>query len=192
VGAIVLAGGKSSRMGRDKALLPWAGTTLLNHVIGTVRQVTEPVVVVADVADKYDAPDGIRVVGDRYPGKGPLGGVLSGLDRTGNGYHVVVGCDMPYLQPEVLRLLMDLAEGHKAAVPCIQGRMEPLCAVYHQSCRPVFRRLLQLDELSMQDAVQAPDFHRVSEDQIRRVDPDLRSFTNLNSLEEYERSHASE
>ena len=84
-------------MGRDKALLPWASTTLLEHTVGIIRAVTDQVIVVADVAGKYSNEGVERVVGDEYPGTGPLGGILTGLNHVESGYHFVVACDLPYL-----------------------------------------------------------------------------------------------
>src|SRR5579862_9486242 len=101
MGGIVLAGGKSARMGQDKACLPYRGTTLLAHVVATVRSVAGPVLVVADVAEKYALPDRMPVVGDLFPGTGPLGGLVTGLSHVAarGSYHVVVACDMPRLNP---------------------------------------------------------------------------------------------
>jgi molybdopterin-guanine dinucleotide biosynthesis protein A len=189
---IVLAGGKSARMGTDKAMMPWGGSTLLHHVVRTLQSVEPNVVVVADTADKYEIEGVDRVVGDEHPGNGPLGGILTGLNHVENGYHVVLACDMPYVKIEVLRLLLSMANGHQACVPLIGDRLEPLCAVYHRGCRPGFRKVLQMNEdISVHGALGMLNIQTVSEDLLRQFDPELRSFINLNTLEEYGRINPS-
>ena len=179
-------------MGCDKAMLPWEGKTLLEHTVGIVKSVAEQVYVVADVADKYAVPGVERVVGDEYPGMGPLGGILTGLNQVESGFHVVVACDLPFLKPEVLRLLSQLAGGYEACVPSIGGRLEPLCGVYHRGCRPTLRQVISRGkDLSIHMALKLLALQEVHEDQLRACDPDLKSFTNLNTLEEYGRANPS-
>jgi molybdenum cofactor guanylyltransferase len=187
MGAIVLAGGRSRRMGRDKALLPWGETTLVEHIARTVRQVSTPVIVVAAETGQYVVPSAECVVGDRYPDTGPLGGLLTGLDHLEPGYHLLVGCDMPLLKPDLIRLLFSHAGGHSAAVPVVRGHLEPLCAVYSHSCQPALLSRLRSGDLSLQRAVEALGLQQVPEIILREADPDLISFTNLNTEEDYAR-----
>lgn len=173
-------------------MLPWNGTTLLSHMIGVLSTVTEQVIVVTDVAEKYDMEGAQKVVGDEYPGAGPLGGILTGLNQVDSGYHYVAACDLPLLNPEVLRLLMKLAGGHEACVPSINGNLEPLCGVYHRACRPTFRQVISRGEdLSVHMALKLLALQEVQEDQLREIDPDLKSFTNLNTLDDYGRANPS-
>src|SRR5690349_13497485 len=99
---IVLAGGRSERMGRDKALLQIDGISLVERAAQTLRAVADTVIVVADRPNKYVFDDGTPVLGDKYPGMGPLGGLLTGLDAAGAGCHFALACDMPFVQPELL------------------------------------------------------------------------------------------
>jgi len=184
---IVLAGGKSRRMGRDKACLPYGDSTLLAHVVEMVRSIAEPTFVVADIADKYVLPDRTVVVGDMFPSAGPLGGLITGLTLAPGTYHVVVACDMPRLNPAVLRLLMEKANGADGAIPEVAGRLEPLCAVYHRRCADALRAQLDAGRLALHMAVESLALRRVGEDALRRIDPDLACFTNLNTPEEYRR-----
>src|SRR5258708_37224046 len=102
--AIVLAGGKSRRMGTDKALLPWEGKTLLEHAVSIVSQIEGRVIVVADIADKYSIPGVERVVGDEFPDTRPLGAILTGLNCVEGGYHYALVWATPYALPEILQL----------------------------------------------------------------------------------------
>ncbi len=183
-----MAGGKSGRMGRDKAMLPWGDSTLLQHVINIVREVTDHVIVVADSSHKYSLLSVKKVVGDEYPGVGPLAGIITGLNSVESGYHYVLACDLPCINSEVLRMLMRSVAGYAAAVPCVGNRLEPLCAVYHKECVTHFIGALELGaDLSVHGALSSLNLNRVTESDLRTVDPDLRSFINLNTLEEYGR-----
>src|ERR1051326_1166477 len=189
---IILAGGKSLRMGRDKALLLGGDKTLLEHTVGIVGTVASRVIIVAEVAHKYSVEGAECVVGDQYPGTGPLGGILTGLNQVESGYHVVVACDLPFLKPALLGLLLQLSEGHEACVPSIDSRLEPLCGVYHNSCIPTFHRVIsQGEDLSIHMALKLLGLREVNEEELRSVDADLKSFTNINTLEDYGRANPS-
>src|SRR4051812_30622740 len=120
----VLAGGRSSRMGQDKARLPWRGTTLVESVTSVLMEVTNPVAIVGG-----DPVPGWLYIPDRWPGFGPVGGITSALISSTNDYSLVVACDMPNLEAGFLRRLVESAAGHAVAVPkTADGRIHPLCA----------------------------------------------------------------
>ena len=129
--AIILAGGKSERMGQDKALMPYLGRTLIEHVLNAVNKIVADVVIVADISDKFGLSPSVRVIGDLYPDKGPLGGLITGLRFAGEGSHFVVACDMPFIQPELISYLLSRIGDHDAVIPKSNERLQPLCAVYH-------------------------------------------------------------
>ena len=191
-GAIVLAGGRSERMGQDKALLPRNGLTLLETVVDTLRPLVGEIVIVADRTDRYGLP-GCRTVGDAYLQTGPLGGILTGLIALGPGTHLAVACDMPALQPAVLRLLLDFATPEwDAIVPEIDGRPEPLCAVYAEAAIPALQLFLEGGGRALHRALETLRTLRISEAEIRRHDPSLLTFTNLNTPADLERLQRSE
>ena len=191
-GAIVLAGGRSERMGKDKALLPRNGLTLLETVVDTLRPLVGEIVIVADRTDRYDL-SGCRTVGDAYPQTGPLGGILTGLIALGPGTHLAVACDMPALQPAVLRLLLDFAMPEwDAIVPEIDGRLEPLCAVYAETAIPALQLFLEGGGRALHRALETLRTLRIPEAEIRRHDPSLLTFTNLNTPADLERLQRSE
>lgn len=191
-GAIVLAGGRSERMGQDKALLRRNGLTFLETVVATLRPLAREIVVVADRVDKYDLPD-CRMIGDAYPNTGPLGGILTGLIALGAGTHLVVACDMPALQPAVLRLLLDSAAPEwDVVVPEIDGRMEPLCAVYAATAVPALQAFLDSGGRALHRALATVRTLHVSETILRQYDPTLLTFTNLNTPADLERLQRSE
>jgi len=188
VAAIVLAGGRSSRMGQDKALLPFGGTTLLNRICCRLLEDSWDVIVVAESESHFrDAglAEGVQIVGDLYPGMGPMGGIVTGLRAAGEGIHAVVGCDMPRVSNDLLRLLLDGAHGHDAAVPELGSRLEPLCAAYDAGCVGRLEPEIRAGRLSLQHALRTLNINIVPESSIRSIDPDLVSFTNINTPEEY-------
>ena len=143
----VLVGGRSSRMGRDKALLPFRGVPLAQFVARTVASAATQAVLVGDPS-RY-AAFGYPVIPDRFPGEGPLGGILTALHHTSADWSLVVACDMPELSAEFLGRLLEAAEhsGAEALIPVgPSGQPEPLCAVYHRNARPAiemaFARLM--------------------------------------------------
>lgn len=185
---VILAGGRSKRMGGDKALLPYNGKPLLSHIAAIVRAVAGSVIVVTEAAGQYSdvpLPAGTCVIGDLYPGKGPVGGIITGLRAAGEGLHIVVACDMPRIVPALLRLLLERAKGYDAAVPLVAGRLEPLCAAYDSCCADRLESTLLAGNLALQPAVQSLHINVVDEFQMRQADPNLVSFINLNTPEDF-------
>ncbi len=137
----VLAGGRSSRMGRDKALLPFRGGALAEFVARTVRDAAGSVVLVGN--PELYAPLGLSAIPDLYPGEGPLAGILTALAYSSASWNLVVACDMPGITVEVLRNLFYYAAtpGTDAVLPAgPSGRLEPLCAIYHVRALPALER----------------------------------------------------
>jgi len=129
----VLVGGASSRMGRDKAYLPAQDEPLAARVARTVCAAAGSVTLVGD-SERYSAL-GYPVVPDRYPGEGPLGGILTALHHAAADRLLVVACDMPNLTVEFLKELLAAAERHPPGILIPEtegGKLEPLCAVYHR------------------------------------------------------------
>ena len=129
----LLVGGRSSRMGRDKALLPFHGVALAQAIGGTVRAAAGSCVLVGDPSTY--AGLGLSVIPDLYPGEGPLGGILTALYHTAADWNVIVACDMPEVSAGFLERLLGCAsqsfQDVLAPASCC-GRLEPLCSVYHR------------------------------------------------------------
>ena len=185
---MVLAGGASRRMGRDKRLLPWGvdatgqPRTLLQSVVDKLAAVADDVIVVAN-----DQPEvtGVRVVPDAIPGAGSLGGILSGIEAARHDRVFVAAADMPFLKPALVRDLLGRLEGHDAVVPIVDGRPEPLHAVYGPAVATAARRQIARGQLKIALAFEGLDVVRIPEAELRQLDPDLRSFRNVNTPEDY-------
>lgn len=132
----LLIGGQSSRMGRDKALLPLGSTTLAAHTATQIREAAGNVTLIGP-PERY-AHLGFPVVPDAIPGCGPLGGLLTALRSTSADWNLIVACDMPHLTTTFLGQLFDAAEASDpdCLVPESDGRRHPLCAVYHRRALP--------------------------------------------------------
>jgi molybdopterin-guanine dinucleotide biosynthesis protein A len=180
VSAIIQAGGQSRRMGRDKALIDFKGRPIIAHVIDTLRVLTDDIVVVSNRSDLYGS-FGARVAPDYDPPCGPLGGLAVGLQAVSSELAIVVACDMPFLNVDLLRWLIDRAEGYEAVVPQTGDDFEPLHAVYRRTCyHPIVHRIQRGDRRVISFFADVR-LRSVPEVEWRRLDPMGRSLINLNT-----------
>lgn len=195
LGAVVLCGGESKRMGRPKAWLPFGGEALLQRVVRRVAEVAAPIVVVAAPGqDLPELPAGARVVVDRVAGRGPLQGIATGLEALGGAAEAAFASstDVPFLQPAMIRRLAALHRGHDVAVPSVGGRHHPLCAIYAAGVLPEIEALLAADRLrpfflfERVRTVVADEGMLLADPALRAADGELRSLRNVNTPEEYE------
>lgn len=184
ISSIVLAGGKSSRFGHDKVFKTVGGRSLLDLVINRVAPLSRETILVAASkntlfhSNKYH---GLKTVIDIYPGKGPLGGVYTGLLTSESFYNLVVASDMPFLNLALLRYMIQLAADFDLVVPRVGTLVEPLHAVFSQSCRKPMAHLLQKNELSVNSLFPAVRTRYVEAEEIERFDPEHLSFFNINT-----------
>jgi molybdopterin-guanine dinucleotide biosynthesis protein A len=186
---IVLAGGMSRRMGRDKALLTVGGETLLARVATRIRPVVAEVIIVGPASRQEQVP-WARVVSDIYPA-GPLSGIATGLRAASHPYAFVAACDMPYLNGALIDYLLHLAkqEQSDAVVPKLTGRPEPLHAVYGRTALPTIEAHLtsrRSEDLKVHLTFNDMQVRWVEEPELRRFDPDLLSFRNINTPADWE------
>jgi len=184
--AVVLAGGASRRMGRDKAGLGWNGTSLLRHLIQLLQPEFSEVMVSAQSADAYPGL-GVTVVADAEPGSGPLCGVASALAATDAEWLFVVACDMPFAEASVWHALAAHAsDSVDAVIPKSARGIEPLCGLYHRRCLPVFRECLRGGSFAMHDALDRVRAAEVAIDIPIQSNP----FLNINTPDDYARACA--
>jgi len=187
VTAFVLAGGKSSRMGCDKALLDVAGRPLLRHAIELVGAVTGNVRIVGDPA-KYGSFG--SVIRDIYHDRGPLGGIHAALDNSNTDLNLILATDLPFVEPEFLRHLIAIAEATKAlvTVPQVGPHFEPLCAVYRKPFAEIVEAALS-DNRNKVDALFAEVATRtVAEAEIVAAGFSPAMFRNLNTPQEWQQA----
>ena len=183
VTGVILAGGKSTRMGRNKALLPLRGKTLVECVLETMQGIFSRILVSVNPEDPY-ANISIQKVVDRYPETGPLGGITSVLE-AGESRIFCAACDMPFLNKALIAFLCGFVE-YDAVIPVWEGKAEVLHAFYSGTLLPAFRSALQQQHYRITDALQGANVRFVNNSEIRQFDPEGVSFRNLNTPADYE------
>jgi molybdopterin-guanine dinucleotide biosynthesis protein A len=189
VSGIVLAGGSSSRLGQDKALVCIAGRSLIERVIDVLRPLVSNIVLVAQSSEPL-AYLGLPVVADVYPGVGTLGGLHAGLSAIHTEYGLVVGCDMPFLNAGLLRFMISQARGYDVVMPRVAEYYEPLHALYARRCAPTVERSILAGRRRIRHALADLCIRYIEESEIDRYDPDHLSFYNVNTPVELERAQA--
>lgn len=179
----VLAGGQSTRMGQNKALLPWEGGTVISAVSSLMGGLFDHVLVVAADPEPYRFL-GLPEARDHRPGMGPLGGIEAALRASPDRRVFVVACDMPFLSPDLIRHMTSLPAA-EAVVPYIAGRPEPLHALYSQDALASVHSLLAEGERRVYALLDRLNVRRVDEDEVRRFGDPERLFANLNRPEDY-------
>jgi len=184
--AIVLCGGFSRRMGRDKWSLPFGDESFLERTVRLVTPVVDEVWVVA--REGQDISGGMRIARDPVEGFGPLAGLAAGLEAMEAERAFLTSCDVPFLNPRYVRFMLDLSRGYTAAVPLIGGFHMTTSAVYAKELLGLARRLLDARRLRPLFLVEEANARIVSEEEVRTVDPTLASFRNCNTMEDYRRA----
>ncbi len=194
--AVVLAGGDSRRMGTDKAFLRMAGGgTIIEDILSKLTRLSDEIILVTNRPRRYE-PLGVKVVADIYPGKGSFGGIYTGLWAMGHSHGLVVACDMPFLNPPLLRYMLVMAPEYDVVVPRavpwggLKGRKEetakehllhPLHAVYSKSCLAPMKDLLDRGDLRIISFYRQVRVRYVEEGEIDIFDPEHLSFFNINT-----------
>ncbi len=181
--AVILAGGKSSRLGHNKALQRIGDRTLIQRVVDRLGTVSSEIIVVTADGTEISVSSAVslRTVADVHIGRGPLVGLYSGLAASTCQQAVVVGCDMPFISVGLLEYMSQLSSSFDVVVPRIEDKVEPLCAVYSRSCLPAVGELLERDELRINRLFNMVKVRYVGEAEINRFDPRHLSFFNINS-----------
>ena len=190
--AVILAGGMSRRLGRNKALEPFRGEPLIHRVIRRMGQVASNIIIVANDDERVaelDLPDGVTPVIDEYPGKGSLGGIYTGLRAAPTEWAVFCACDMPFPSPRLYRALLSRRESSDAVVPVLDGRPEPIHAAYSRACLEPIRAKLAADRLKISGFFDDVSVHYFTEDRVREIDPDFLSFFNINTQRDLEKAN---
>ena len=184
VTGVILAGGASRRMGQDKAHLPWGDRTLIEHIIDTLRPVTDEIIVAAKDAAPFSYLHA-RVVEDLVLGAHALGGLYTGLTLAAHEQCFVCACDAPLLNPALIQFLIRQAEGWDLVIPRTREGLQPLPAVYRKPVLPAIEEQLRMQQWDLRALVPNVRARVIGPEQIARLDPEARSFFNVNTPEDY-------
>ena len=193
---IVLAGGRSRRLGRAKALEPFQGEPLIRRVIDRLSRITDDLVFVVNDHEQASAlPISSRdtdltyeIVIDKYPDGGSLGGIYTGLLAANSQWAFVVACDMPFLNVELMRHMLSMRDGQDVVVPRKDGYPEPTHALYSKSCLPFIEKRLKRDDLKIARFFDEIRVRFLEEAEVRGLDGDLLSFFNVNTQDDLDRA----
>ena len=178
--AIILAGGDSKRMGRDKAALPFDGQTLLQSVTTTVQPLfAQTLLSVRQPRAALSLP--LPQICDTQPDGGPLVGLVSALQRIATPWAFVVACDMPFVAPALIVQLASYRANYQAVVPEVDGHSQPLAAFYARSAIPLLQSCLANGDKSLTGALKLLNVRYVPADELAQFDPQLRSFFDLDT-----------
>ena len=172
------------RLGHDKVLETVGNSSLLQQVITRVDSLCHDIIVV--IAGKQTIPRSndypkLRIVTDIFPGKGPLGGIYTGLITSDSLYSIVVACDMPFLNQALLRYMIQLSPNFDMVLPRVGTLVEPLHAVYSKSCLATIENMIKQDNLSVHQLLSLASVRYVEAEEIDRFDPEHLSFFNINT-----------
>ena len=176
---LILAGGKSTRMGTDKGMLVFHGKTFIQHSINALRPLVSEIIIISNTTahDIY----GVLRIEDVIQNAGPLAGIYSGLVHSKTDYNLVLSCDIPFIKPKILKILLNQVETEDEIVQIMSnGKKNPLIALYKKQCKDLFKNLLQQRERRLQYAVSQCKVKTIALD----FEYDLHT-TNINTIEEF-------
>jgi len=184
VTGVILAGGKSSRMGSNKALLPYRGGRFIKAIYHRLSGLFVEVLVVTNTPEQYDFLP-CRKVPDLYEGMGVLAGIHSGLYHSSNPAIFAVACDMPYLTESLIRYMASRADADGVLLPESPGGLEPLHAVYGKGCLEAIEATLLSGQRRIVSFFDRTNVNKVNIAQVAYFDPEFVSFININTPREY-------
>jgi len=183
VSMIILAGGKNSRMKKEKAFLTVDDRPMIEKTVSEAKDHCREIIVVTNRPEAYHYLD-IVVTSDLIPGRGPLSGIHAGLFKSSSFYNFVVACDMPFISMELAERLRREAENHDVIVPCWDGGLQPLHALYSKNCAGEIEKALHNNVRKVVDVYQNLKVKVIEEEQLIQCDISPRVFFNVNTPED--------
>jgi len=178
--AIILAGGKSSRFGSDKAFIKLKGIPLIKIQLKLLKNIFKKVIISANSPDKYKFKE-VKVVKDVICGRGPLSGIHSGLIASDSFYNFVVACDMPFLNGALIKYIIDTKDNYDIIVPSVYGKFHPLFGIYTKNCIPVIEEMIARNNLNVSGIFPKVKSSFISRREIKKFDRNLLSLVNINT-----------
>ena len=183
VTGLILAGGKSSRFGKNKALVEVGGVRLIERVIKVMGSVFKQVIIITNTPDEY-AYLKLPMIEDLIKGLGPLGGLYTGLESISNETGFFVACDMPFLSEPLIRHIVEFRNEFDVILPKIDWKIEALHGLYNKRCLPAIRELIDSQQYQVIRFFPKMRVKYLDEAEIRKYDPELKTFFNINEPRE--------
>jgi molybdenum cofactor guanylyltransferase len=190
ISVAIQAGGRSERMGRDKALVPLGGRPLITHVLERAAPLGDDILVTTNAPKDYAFLGGVRLVPDERPGSGALAGLRTALGAARREVVLVLACDLPFVSVPLLRHMLHLAEEAEAVVPRWRGELEPLHAVYRRSCLPAIDQALGAGQRRMISFLPAVRSVFVEQDRVASFEASGLTFFNINTPRDLQKAEA--
>jgi len=189
ISCVILAGGKSLRLGRDKVSERVGNTSLLEQAISCIDSLSKDIIIVTaeerTFAPLADHPK-VRIVSDIFPGQGSLGGIYTGLVKSDSFYNLVVAADMPFLNEPLLRYMIEVSDGFDFVLPRVKNLFEPLHAIYSKNCIQPIESMLEQGKKVIVELFNYVKVRYVEAEEVDRFDPRHLSFFNINTKEDLE------
>lgn len=186
--AIILAGGKATRMGcADKAFLRLGREMLIKRQLRLIRKLFKKIIIVTNSPQRYRNLNGVRIVTDLIPNRGPLGGIYSGLQASEDDYNFVLACDMPFINLDLISYMLKKIKGFDIVIPRYNRKFEPLYAVYSRNCIKPIENGLSRKNLKITRFLQYVKVRIISKKEITQFDLNGISFVNINTPNDYRR-----
>ena len=189
ISCVILAGGKSIRLGHDKVLEKFGNKSLLEQAISSVEPLSNNIIIVTAEERTFPHLTGhqkLKIVSDIFPGKGSLGGIYTGLVTSDSFYNLVIAADMPFLNRSLLRYMIEVSDGHDFVLPRVNNLFEPLHAVYSKNCISPIELILKQNKKVIIELFNFVKVRYVEAEEIDRFDPQHLSFFNINTKEDME------
>ena len=191
INCIVLAGGKSTRLGHDKVLEKIGDKSLLEQVISRIDPISKEIIIVTakerTFAELAGRPN-IKLVTDIIPGQGSLGGIYTGLIKSDSLYNIVLAADMPFVNTDLLKYMVGVSEGFDLILPRVEGLFEPLHAIYSKNCIQPIEKIFQQGSKVIIELFKYVKVRYIEMEEVDKYDPRHLSFYNINTKEELERA----
>jgi molybdopterin-guanine dinucleotide biosynthesis protein A len=186
---VIQAGGQSRRMGADKGLLPFGEKTLIEYILAQVEGLGSEQIIISNKPGDY-ARFGLPVFTDVFPDMGALGGIYSAIFHAKYEHVLLLACDMPFVNLELVEYLLSLADDHDVVVPVAEEDeyVRPFRAVYAKTCLPAIEAALECGERKVISFFAQVDVHFVRPEQVHRFDPQERTFFNINTPQDLEKA----
>lgn len=184
--SVILAGGENRRFPSLKGFIEVGGATIIERTLDILRQTSEKTFICTNEPERYFSL-GVPLIGDVVKSSGPLGGIVSAFTATDSEEILVTACDMPFIKPELIQYIIE-KKGLQATVPVFNGRPEPLLAVYSRSALQTMVGELMKGQRSLTAMLGRLDVLYLEETWIRKIDPEGKSFFNINTPEDFEKA----